>query len=430
MFDTLLRGLRGRKSAPPKAHVPTTFRPQLEVLEDRMVPAAIRDLTGFRANIFLPNQFPPFPVPFPPTGIIQGGFTDDGSQGPVGLGFRINFYGIRTDNVFLNTNGNLTIGGPTAATAGLVNLPASGIPIIAPFFSDVNTLFVPSEPVTYGVDTIAGHNVFGVDWINVMYSAVAGSTQVRLNSFQLILIDRSDTGPGNFDLEFNYDKITWETADTDAGFFPSNGLGPRSAVAGFSDGTGAPGHYFLLPGSGAPGQLLDGGSHALSSHSLLASTPGRYHFLFRNGVPVSALPGLGVDLTPFLRELNPFRFVHNPRDDSFAGKFYYERRGGTFAAFLDNPALDEVGFQGINSTGPPITLVFNHLPPGVTVLNATGVTASGFQYLVLPSFSLPGKGSRFRVLLKLSNPNRVNLGTFFRGLQTEVFAGPFDPAAE
>jgi hypothetical protein len=426
MFDTWFRGLLGRKRE-QKAPAPRNYRPEVEVLEDRTVPAAIRDLVGFRANIFLPNIFPPF-AGFNNLSIIQGGFTEDGSQGPVGLGFNINFFGVHTNAAFLNTNGNISLGAPTATTPGLSNLPMSGIPLIAPFFADVDTFFfIGSEPVTYGYANIGGHNVFGVDWINVSYIPISGSTTFRVNSFQLILIDRSETGPGNFDIEFNYNSIQWEVGDTDAGFVPANGLGPRSAVAGFSDGTGITGHYFLLDGSGHPGAFLDGGPNALNAHSLFASTPGRYHFFFRNGVPVFGLPGVGADLTPFLQELNPVRFVRHP-NSVYSGRFFVQRKGGSVAAFLDDPVLDEVGAIPINSSGPPLTLIFVKLPKGVTLANPTGITAGGFPFITLPASSLSFKGDRLRVVLNFLNPLHRPLGSFYLGFRYVVFAGPFNPA--
>jgi hypothetical protein len=70
---------------------------------------------------------------------------------------------------------------------------------------------------------------------------------------QIILIERSDTGPGNLDIEFNYDRIRWETGDidspTDDGFAATQ---PGSATG---NDTGAPGTFFELAGSGVPGSF-------------------------------------------------------------------------------------------------------------------------------------------------------------------------------
>src|SRR5207249_9253138 len=108
-----------------------------------------------------------------------------------------------------------------------------------------------------------------------------------LHSFQIILVDRTDTGAGNFDIEFNYDQIQWETGDASGG---SNGLGGSSARVGYSNGSGVAGTFFELPGSGVNGAFLDGGPNALINQTLLSSTPGRLHFLVRSGQVVTAPP--------------------------------------------------------------------------------------------------------------------------------------------
>ena len=67
------------------------------------VPSAIRMLPGFTTNTltplagFLPRSFP-------------GDRSDDSSTGPVNIGFNINFFGVKTNQVFVNNNGNITLG--------------------------------------------------------------------------------------------------------------------------------------------------------------------------------------------------------------------------------------------------------------------------------------------------------------------------------
>jgi hypothetical protein len=283
------------------------------------------------------------------------------------------------------------------------------------------------NPVTFGQDRLCGFKVFGVDWINVDYfDATAGGHVVKLSSFQLILIDRSDTGPGNFDIEFNYNTITWETGDASGG---TNGLGGTSARVGFSNGTGNPGTNFELPGSGINGAFLDGGPNALASHSALATTPGRIHFLVRNGMIVQAPGTHAIDITSDLRLFYPFRYVFTHQGNgnhTYTGRFTFLRRGGAAQQLNGNACLDEIATSNINVFGPPITLVFRVLPPGVTVVNPTGFTASGLPFITVQQ-ALPAPGSRFRVQLRFHNPRAVHLSTFFLGFPIEVFAGPFDP---
>jgi hypothetical protein len=145
-----------------------------------------------------------------------------------------------------------------------------------------------------------------VNWIDVGYY---NSHTDKLNSFQLIIIDRSDISPGDFDFEFNYDRILWETGDASGGL---GGLGGHSARVGWSGVSAS----FELPGSAINGALLDGGPNALVSHSRNSSIPGQYIFQVRDGQvqqpfnvpePVSsALLGIGlVGLAAIRRKSKP-----------------------------------------------------------------------------------------------------------------------------
>ncbi|MBL8379019.1 MAG: PEP-CTERM sorting domain-containing protein [Burkholderiales bacterium] len=198
---------------------------------------------------------------------------DDGSTGSIGLGFTINFFGNSFSNTFVNNNGNVTFTGPLG-TFTPFNLLTTGTPMLAPFFADVDTRNGASDVVRYGTGMIGGRNVFGVNWINVGYFPSAAD---KLNSFQLIITDRSDTGAGNFDFQFNYDDINWETGSASGG---SGGLGGSSARAGWSNGVAA---AFELPGSAVNGALLDTGANALIASSLDSNILGQYNWQVRNG---------------------------------------------------------------------------------------------------------------------------------------------------
>ena len=103
-----------------------------------------------------------------------------------------------------------------------------------------------------------------------------------LNSFQAVLIDRFDTGPGNFDVEFNYEQMVWESGQASGG--DSFGLGGDSARVGFSNGTGNTGTFFELPGSAINGAFLDSNlSTGLIHNSLNSDVLGRYVFEAREG---------------------------------------------------------------------------------------------------------------------------------------------------
>jgi Nidogen-like/PEP-CTERM motif len=198
---------------------------------------------------------------------------DDGSTTLVSTGFAFDFNGLMANQVYVNNNGNITFTAPLSQYTPSV-LTNNTLRIIAPFFADVDTRGIGSGLTQYGTAVIGGKNSFGVNWINVGY--YSGGTN-KLNSFQLILTDRTDTGVGNFDIEFNYDQILWETGNASGG---SNGLGGNSAVVGYSNGTNT---SFQLTGSAINGALLNGGASALVSNSINSGVLGRYIFNVRGG---------------------------------------------------------------------------------------------------------------------------------------------------
>lgn len=195
---------------------------------------------------------------------------DDGSTGLVPIGFTIGFYGNAYNALYVNNNGNVTFDRPLSAYSPAY-LATVGVNIIAPFWADVDTRNPASGVVQYGMNNVNGFAVFGVDWVNVGYY---NSHADELLSCQLVIIDRSDIAPGDFDMEFNYDKVQWQWGDV------SLGDPPR---AGFSDGTSA----YELPGSGINGAFMDSNTATgLIYNSLNSSEPGSYVFFFRDGTPV------------------------------------------------------------------------------------------------------------------------------------------------
>ncbi len=207
---------------------------------------------------------------------------DDCATGATPLGFSANFFGTTYTQTYVSNNGYVTFNSgqgtytPTGLTASY-----TGQPIIASFYADVDTN--DGGTVTYGTGTYAGDAAFGVTWNDVAYFA-AGD---KHNTFQEILVDRSDTGAGNFDIYFNYAQIQWETGSASGG---SDGLGGASAAVGYANGSGGPGTYFQLPGSLVPGSFLDGGPNSLVTGTN-DGTPGQFMFEVRNGaVTVPGVP--------------------------------------------------------------------------------------------------------------------------------------------
>jgi streptogramin lyase len=232
------------------------FRPEVERLETRVVPA----LRGGFNSSALTQQ-------------------DDSPSVQADLGFTADFFGTTETKVWVNNNGNITFDGAQSAYTPY-GLTGTSHQIIAPFFADVDTRGAGTV-TAYGQGTVDGHNAFGVTWNGVDYfNATLSDHQSKLDRFQVVLIDQSVAGQpatvGSFDIEFNYDTITWETGNASGG---SNGLGGSSAHVGYANGSTA---SYEFPGSGTPGSFLDGGPHALASGGNTGVT-GRYLFAVRNG---------------------------------------------------------------------------------------------------------------------------------------------------
>lgn len=212
---------------------------------------------------------------------------DDGSTGLVDLGFAANINGTSYTQTYVNNNGNITFDGDLGTyTPSAISDGGYG-PIIAPFFADVDTRGSGSSLVSYGTNTLGGHYVFGVNYINVgVYSE-----QSIFNSFQMILTDRSDTGTGNFDIQFNYDNMAWDAGTasgaSSGGLCLDTDTGCTSALVGYwtSDSSNA-----TLAGSLVHGALVDGGANALISNSLNSDILGQYNFQVRSGAVVNPPP--------------------------------------------------------------------------------------------------------------------------------------------
>jgi len=206
---------------------------------------------------------------------------DDGSTDQIALGFTANINSANYTQTYVNNNGNITFDGALGTyTPAAISTGGFG-PIIAPFFADVDTRGSGSSLVSYGSNSLDGRNVFGVNYINVgVFSQLS-----TYNSFQMILTERSDINLGDFDIQFNYDAIAWETGTASGG--DSNGLGGTSALAGYwtSDSS-----KFTLAGSLVNGALIDGGPNALISDSLNSNIFGQYNFQVRSGSVVNPDP--------------------------------------------------------------------------------------------------------------------------------------------
>lgn len=198
---------------------------------------------------------------------------DDATSEPAPLGFNINFFGRLHSQVYVNTNGNITLSRPLEAYRPLP-LRDLRSDIIAPFWADVDTRAPGSRVVSFGYDFVDGHFAFAANWVDVGYFS---QKQDKKNAFQVVIIDRTETGAGNFDIELNYGYIQWEAGDLSGGV---NGIGGVAARAGYSAG---PNNTFELPGSGLAGSFLDSSTTALVRRMVNSTVPGRVYLQSRAG---------------------------------------------------------------------------------------------------------------------------------------------------
>ncbi|MDI1476533.1 HYR domain-containing protein [Polyangium sp. y55x31] len=205
--------------------------------------------------------------------------TDDGWAADVPLGFPVVINGGTYTSVHVVNNGYVAFGAspPTYFNYWDLQLDTTWRTIIAPFMSDLDTRNPASDEVTYGQTTYGGRPAFCVNWGGTNGVGYFDMGAAELNRFQLILVDRSDIGFGDFDVVMNYDHIGW-----DGTYLSQVADGYEFPVwVGASQGL-----WGGFPGSGTyPGELRDGRTNALVSGSLNTPVPGRYIQQPRGGLP-------------------------------------------------------------------------------------------------------------------------------------------------
>jgi hypothetical protein len=230
--------------------------PQDQSVGDAIVP-------GFDSQTYGPNDDGSYPC----TG-LNAGTPSDCTPTAIPLPFPVTFYGSAYSSVYLNNNGNLTFGTPLSQYTP-ESLNQIDVPMIAPFWADVDTRTGPT--VTFGYGTVDGYAAFGVNWLDVgCYS----ENNAVADSFQVLLISRPDLGSGDWQIEYNYGPLTWDSGQASGG--DAQCLGGSPARAGYTSGAGP---SCELPGSGVSGGLLDTDPvTGLEYNDYGSSTLGRYIF--------------------------------------------------------------------------------------------------------------------------------------------------------
>lgn len=193
---------------------------------------------------------------------------DDESSSLLNLPFALNFFGTTYNNFYANNNGNVSFSGPLWSYTP-DPFPIASQPMIAPYWGDVDTRNQPGGGAVYvaapNPDTVV------VTWHNVGYYS---QNNTKLNDFQMTLLNRSDTGARNFDIEFRYNQLQWTTGDASGG---TEGLGGTPAQAGYDAGDDQ--HFFILPGSRTADVL-----NLATTSNVSLDTPGLWTMAIRNGV--------------------------------------------------------------------------------------------------------------------------------------------------
>ncbi len=171
---------------------------------------------------------------------------DDGSLGPINLGFNFNLYGTNYTQAWINNNGNITFTG-ASGTYSSTGFP-SNVPMVAGFWADVDTRGTGSSVVKYKLEAHRLVVTFpGVGFYNAQYNL--------LNTFQIIISDGTDAsiGIGN-NVGFNYSDMQWTTGSASGG---AAGFGGTPATVGISKGNGV--DYVQVGRFGLNSSVYDGG---------------------------------------------------------------------------------------------------------------------------------------------------------------------------
>jgi len=208
------------------------------------------------------------------------GWVQRGTTGRIAnIGFEINFFGNTYSKFAASPDGVLHLTDRNI----LAHVDAS-YAYITPFshFPQYNAEI--SMTLTYGNMVYNNHTAFTVNWVNDHY--LSGATDPLRNSFQLVLVDRSDVGAGDFDFIFNFESIQWDT-DTGSPSYPFGSFfGYGTSTPDWGTGFGVDEYGYSTNPYGFP--VLD--SSQLPYNSLNSDVAGRYIFEVRNGIVTNPLP--------------------------------------------------------------------------------------------------------------------------------------------
>jgi len=171
---------------------------------------------------------------------------DDDVTDSLDIGFEFNFYGSNYRYIFVNNNGNITLG-ESQPEYDPVGFPSGDYRMIAPFWADVDTRDDSSGVVYRRTDS----DQIIITWNEVGYF---GQNADKLNTFQVIISNGEGANvPDGKNVCFSYADMQWTTGDFSGG---SDGFGGSPATAGVNKG--ADSTFALVGRFDQPGDSYDG----------------------------------------------------------------------------------------------------------------------------------------------------------------------------
>jgi hypothetical protein len=168
-------------------------------------------------------------------------YRNDDWSACLGIPFTFCFYGQPIDSLFINNNGNVSIG-TNYATFTANSFPDSTYSMIAPLWSDVDTRGPSSGIVYYKLSS--QRLIIHWEAVDYYWSDTANPDPhfSLYNTYQLILTNGSDPIlPAGQNVSFCYKDMNWTTGDASGGV---NGFGGTPATCGVNQGNGA--NYFQI----------------------------------------------------------------------------------------------------------------------------------------------------------------------------------------
>ena len=155
---------------------------------------------------------------------------DDGSTGFIDVTSvfesGLNFFGTTYNGFYLNNNGNITFTSPLSTFTPFALTGNTRVPIIAAFFTDIDTSASVLTASSGGNSTGSNLVYWDIDPANNQVTLTWDdvgeySNGTTPNAFQLSL---KDLGAGDFSVEFRYEDIQWYRGNARAGYSAANGV--------------------------------------------------------------------------------------------------------------------------------------------------------------------------------------------------------------